>query len=58
VPGGQFFWWMVSWGINVVWIGVAVATSDILVGVGAGIYTIILIVWQLPGTSSDDDETS
>ena len=51
----KFIWWVVSWLINVGWFAVAVASNNVLLAIGAGIYTVILVVWELPDTSSEDD---
>jgi len=51
----KWFWWVVAWGINACWLAIAAATANVFMAIGAGVYTIILFLWELPNTTIDDD---
>jgi hypothetical protein len=47
--------WVIAWMINAGWFALAIYMGDLILGVGAFIYTAVLIVWALPGAGSGDE---
>jgi hypothetical protein len=50
----SFTFWLVSFGISAAWLVGSIVTGNYFLAVGGAIYLAIMILIELPGTSSEE----
>lgn len=50
----SFTWWFVNFAISIIWLGGSIATGNYFLAIGGILYLGVMMLIELPGTSSEE----
>jgi hypothetical protein len=54
VFANSFAWWTFNFGVSVIWIAGSIATGNYFIAIGGFVYIAIMLLVELPQTSSEE----
>jgi hypothetical protein len=54
VIGDSFTWWLINFGVSIIWIVASIMAGTYFLAAGGVIYIAVMMLIELPGTSSEE----